>query len=96
LGFLIGIAGAVALDAALISFDGLGGKPAGDPTDDGCIKSSKFMMSDCGVCARWSTDLLNCAIPLGADLGGAVAGVETAGGGFMSLGGLNLEENSNC
>jgi hypothetical protein len=46
LGFLIGIAGAVALDAGVISFDGDGGRPAGDPTDEAKMKSSRFIASD--------------------------------------------------
>ena len=46
LDFLIGIAGAVAVEGAGRSFDKVSDNPAGDPTEDGMIKSSKFMISD--------------------------------------------------
>jgi hypothetical protein len=96
LGFLIGIAGAVALDAACISFGGDAGNPAGDATDEGNMKSSKFMASGCGVCACWSTERRSCAIPLGAlfRAGRALAG--TVGGGFISFIEVDLHTGGGC
>jgi hypothetical protein len=85
-GFLIGIAGAVALNGAASSFDNSGDRPAGLPTEEGNIKSSRFMASwgGCGTCACWSCDFLSCcAMPLGADRGGGLA--PAAGGGIISL-----------
>jgi hypothetical protein len=92
-GFLIGIAGADGLNGAASSFDNSGDRPAGLPTDEGNIKSSRFMASwgelactcTC-TCACWSCDFLNCwAMPLGADLGGGLALELVGGGGIISL-----------
>jgi hypothetical protein len=44
-------AGAVAINGAASSFDAWGDRPAGLPTDEGNIKSSRFMASWVGCCA---------------------------------------------
>jgi hypothetical protein len=100
-GFLIGIAGAVALNGAASSFDNSGDRPAGLPTEEGNMKSSRFMASwhGCGTCACWSCDFLSCcAMPLGADRGGGLA-LAAGGGGIISLSllgvlGANLRQSA--
>lgn len=92
-GFLIGIAGAGAFKgAAACSFDasGPGDRPAGLATDEGNMKSSRFMASGDEACARlwpwpwpwpwWWADFFSCwAMPLGAVRGSGLA--VAAGGG---------------
>jgi hypothetical protein len=99
LGFLIGIAGAVVLGAGCTSFDGDSGRPAGDATEDGKMKSSRFMASAWGDWAcwlLWSLCCLNCAMPLGALRCGATGAVDegTDGGGSMEFVGLDLYEKT--
>ena len=63
------MAGAVACSLAILSADGDGEMPAGDATDDGNMKSSRFIGSDwrCDLFSWFaSTDFRSCAMPLGA------------------------------
>jgi hypothetical protein len=74
-----------AWDGAL-SFASSRSRPAGDPTEDGCIKSSRFMASELilGARACWSTDCRSCAMPLGAlRIAGRAEGAAVVGGGFI-------------
>lgn len=86
LDLLMGMAGAVAVEGPFVSFDGDEDSPAGDPMEEGKMKSSRFMASACCVCSCWSMDCLNCAMPLGADvLGVDRPSVALVGGGPISL-----------
>ena len=67
--FLIGIADAVTLDElGTVSRAGDGDRPAGDAMLEGKMRSSRFMESGGGSTLFWSTEFLNCAMPLGAPL----------------------------